>query len=173
MLRSLTFSVRVSCVCVLLGINANAVALTTSHGSICRPTGTLDGEKDFLVANQSGVTNFSGTTLVVVCPIVRTDPGPGYGLTVQINIYPGAGSASCTLHSTNRHNRLGSVSSSVGASFSVRLALPAAQVPRNSSQVVTCELPPGGTLWDVQATNSEPTLLRPGRPPKSRPSSSK
>lgn len=148
--------------CGLLGIHSGAQAYTVTHGATCRAGGTLDGDKVFLVASSSGITNYSLTTLQVVCPMARTDPSDGF--TVWVDGYSGVAAVNCTLYSRSANNvLLGANSSSASAGFNLQLTLPSSQVPRDSSQVVVCGLPSGGNIWDIRSVNAPPFVRFPGR----------
>ena len=136
---------------VLSSIHTSVFADATQHGAICRGGGVQDGNNVFLVPDMSGVHNMSLATLSVVCPVIRTEPVPAAGLIVWVDGYGGAGTASCTLYSKDYKNLLlGSVSVSAAAVFDMKLTLPASLVPKYSSQVVVCQLPSGGSIWDVE-----------------------
>ena len=135
----------------LFGAHAGAFADTSAHGAICRPAGTADGNNVFLAPNVSGVSNLSLVTLTVVCPVVRAALPPSTGFTVWVDGYSGVNTAICALYSRDYRNvLLGSVSAIGSSVFDMNLTLPAAQVPMYSSQVVVCQLPSGGAIWDIE-----------------------
>ena len=132
-----------------LGGQSSAFALTTEHATVCKPFG--DSSTPGLNSRINGVFNFSGVSLGVVCPVVRTVAAPATGYSVWVDGTASTGSAYCSLYSFNYNQTLmGAVSFSATGVFSRLLTLPQSQVPFYSSQVVSCSLPPNGVLYDVE-----------------------
>lgn len=131
----------------LIGMHGSAMALTTEHGSICKPYGYSNTAG--LYASIYGVSNYSGAGLGVICPVVRTVAAPAGGFSVWVDVSTASGSFSCTLYSTNYNGTyLGAVSfSGVGTHL---LTLPQSQVPYYSSQSVYCYMPNNGTVYDIE-----------------------
>jgi hypothetical protein len=131
----------------------SAFALTTEHGTICKPYGYTNTAG--LYAATSGVYNYSGGNLGVACPVVRTISAPAGGnYSVWVDGTTAAGTnGSCTLYSYNYNGTfMGSVSTGAlpAGNFTRLLTLTAAQVPYYSSQMVYCYLPPNGAVRDVE-----------------------
>lgn len=132
----------------LIGLHGSAMALTTEHGSICKPYG--NSNTGGLYASILGVANYSGAGLSVICPVVRTVTVPTDGsFSVWVDVSTASGSFSCGLYSVNYDGTyLGSVSfSGVGTHL---LTLPQTVVPFFSSQSVYCYMPNGGTIYDIE-----------------------
>lgn len=132
----------------LIGLHGSAMALTTEHGSICKPYGNSNTAG--LHASIYGVSNYSGAGLSVICPVVRTVPAPAGGFSVWVD---GSAAASdttyCSLYSINYDGTyLGAVSFSATGSFTRLLTLTA--VPFFSSQSVYCYVPNNGSIHDVE-----------------------
>jgi hypothetical protein len=127
----------------------SAQALTTEHGTICKPYG--NSNQSGLYSYISGAFNYSGNSLGVACPVVRTVAAPSTGFSVWVDGSAGSGTASCTMYSYNFTGAyLGSVSFSATGTFDRLLTLPQSQVPTYSSQVVYCYLPNSGGVFDVE-----------------------
>jgi len=132
-----------------LGTQTSAFALTTQHGTVCKPYGNSNTAGLYSYIN--GAFNYSGASLGVACPVVRTVAAPASGFSVWVDGTASTGTVSCTLYSYNFNNTyLGSVSFSATGTFDQLLTLPQAQVPTYSSQVVYCYLPANGGVFDVE-----------------------
>jgi len=135
----------------LMGLHGSAMALTTEHGTICKPYGNSNTAG--LYASIYGVANYSGAGLAVICPVVRTVTVPaGSSFSVWVD---GSAAASdttyCSLYSTNYDGSyLGAASFSATGAFSRLLTLPDTQVPYYSSQSVYCYVPNNGNLYDIE-----------------------
>ena len=138
-------------VSALIGLPGSAMALTTEHGSICKPYGNSNTAG--LYSSIYGASNYSGTGLSIICPVVRTVPAPLGGYSVWVD---GASAASdttyCSLYSVDYNGTyLGAASfSATGPNFTRLLTLPASQVPYYSSQSVYCYVPNNGSISDVE-----------------------
>lgn len=134
---------------LLTGAAAPALALTTEHGTICKPYATTSPSS--LGSYLDGVQNVSGSTIYVVCPVVRTIAAPAGGFTVWVDGSANNGTVYCYLYSYNYNRQLlGSTSFNATGTFDRTLTLPQDQVTTYSSQVVFCSLPPGGAVFDVE-----------------------
>jgi hypothetical protein len=137
--------------CGLVGISGSAFALTTEHGTICKPYGNSNTANLFSYTN--GVTNGAAGAMGVICPVIRTAPAGAGGFSVWVDGSGGTGTAYCTLYSYNYTGAyLGSVSFNATGTFTRLVTLPQAQVPTYSSQAVYCSLPGGsqGRLFDIE-----------------------
>jgi hypothetical protein len=136
-------------VAALAGMHNSASALTTEPGASCKPYGNSNTAG--LYSYVSGVYNYSGGSMSVACPVVRTVAAPAGGYSVWVDGSASSGTTSCTLYSYNYTNAyLGSVSFSATGVFDRLLTLPQSQVPTFSSQVVYCYVPANGALYDVE-----------------------
>jgi hypothetical protein len=126
------------------------MALTTEHGAICKPYG--DSGTSGLYTSIQGVINYAAGTMGVACPVVRTtNPALGTSFSVWVDGNAGSGTMNCSLYSYNYSGvYLGGVSFVAAGTFTRTLSLPAAQVPNYSSQVVYCNVPRGGALFDIE-----------------------
>jgi hypothetical protein len=143
----------------LMGLHAGSQAgtITTQHGSQCKAYGWRNPDY-----GNNGVDGFHshGTppdyeSLGVVCPVTRVGLGTRGALRVWIDGDAPTGSeVSCTLWSFSDSGLpLASQSFafiSTGAHFDKYLELTSASVPTYSSQVVTCELPNEGDIYDIE-----------------------
>ncbi len=128
---------------------SSAFALTTESATVCKPFG--DSSTPGLNSRINGVFNFSGGSLGVVCPLVRTVAAPAAGYSVWVDGTASTGSASCSLYSFDYNQTfMGAASFTATGVFSRVLTLPQSQVPFYSSQVVSCYLPPNGVLYDIE-----------------------
>ena len=135
--------------CGLFGVSNSAMALTTEHASICKPYG--NSSTAGLYSYTSGAWNYSGFSMGVACPVIRTVAAPAGGFSVWVDGTAAAGTASCTLYSYNYDNTyMGSISFSATGKFDRLLTLPSAQVPTYSTQMVYCYLPVNGGLFDIE-----------------------
>ncbi|HEX7639134.1 MAG TPA: hypothetical protein VF457_12120 [Burkholderiaceae bacterium] len=133
----------------LMGVHGSAAALTTEHGSNCKPYG--NSATSGLYSYISGAYNYSGGSMGVACPVVRTAAAPSTGYSVWVDGSASTGTTSCTMYSYNYTGAyLGSISFSATGVFDRLLTLPASQVPTYSSQVVYCYVPANGSLYDVE-----------------------
>ncbi len=135
----------------LMGLHGSALALTTEHGSICKPYGNSNTAG--LYASIYGVSNASGAGLSIICPVVRTVAAPAGGFSVWVDGLSAASDTTyCSLYSVDYNGTyLGAVSfSATGPNFTRLLTLPQAQVPFYSSQSVYCYLPDGGRIHDIE-----------------------
>ena len=138
-----------SLACGLSGMSGSAMALTTEQASICKPYGASNAAG--LYSYTSGAWNYSGGSLSVACPVVRTVGAPTSGYSVWVDGTAAAGTATCSLYSYNYDNTyMGSISFSTTGKFSRLLTLPATQVSYYSSQMVYCYLPVNGAVFDVE-----------------------
>jgi len=134
---------------VLAGMHGSASALTTEHGTSCKPYG--NSSTAGLYSYVSGVYNYSGAYMSVACPVVRTVAAPAAGFSVWVDGTASTGTASCTMYSYNYNNTyLGSISFSATGIFDRLITLPQSQVPTYSSQVVYCYMPANGALFDIE-----------------------
>jgi hypothetical protein len=133
----------------LFGMSGSAMALTTEHGTVCKPYG--NSNTSGLYSYVTGVYNYSGAALGVACPVVRTVAAGAGGYSVWVDGTASTGTAYCTLYSYNYDGTyLGSVSFSATGTFSRLVTLPQSQVTTFSSQVVYCSLPNNGGLFDIE-----------------------
>lgn len=133
----------------LMGVHGSAAALTTEHGSTCKPYG--NSATSGLYSYISGVYNYSTASMGVACPVVRNGEAATTGYSVWVDGSASNGTTSCTLYSYSfGDNYLGSISFSATGVFDRLLTLPQSQVPAYSSQVVYCYVPVNGSLYDVE-----------------------
>jgi hypothetical protein len=135
----------------LIGLHGSAMALTTEHGSICKPYGNSNTAG--LFSSIYGVGNYSGGALSIICPVVRTVPAPAGGYSVWVDGKSAASdTTSCSLYSINYDGSyLGVASfSAPGPTFTRLLTLPQSQVPFFSSQSVYCYVPNNGSITDIE-----------------------
>ena len=133
----------------LMGVHGTASALTTESATVCKPYGNSNTAGLYSYVN--GVHNYSGASMAVACPIIRTVAAPSGGYSIWVDGSAAAGTASCSIYSYNYTGAyLGSVSFSATGTFDRLITLPAAQAPTYSSQVVYCVLPNNGGLFDVE-----------------------
>lgn len=131
-------------------------AVTTQHGSSCKGLGL--GDNLDLANDPGGIRNYnlSGRNLMatVICPVTRVGEVPvGGTFSVWVDGAPfGARPLTCTLQSYSYQGQfLGSAAFSVtGDRFDRLLSLPQSQVPRYSTQVVLCDIPPTGVILDIE-----------------------
>jgi len=143
----------------LMGLHAGSQAgtVTTQHGAGCKASGWSYASVGIAFGHAGGFVNMGNDEhepIGVVCPVTRVGSTPG-GLWVWIDGYAPTGSAvSCMLWSFDYKGLpLASQSFeliSTGAPFDLSLQLTSASVPAYSSQVVTCQLPEGGAIFDIE-----------------------
>jgi hypothetical protein len=132
-----------------MGWQSSAFALTTQSAVICKPGD--DSSTPGLNSRINGVFNYSGGSLGVVCPVVRTIAAPAAGYSVWVDGTSSTGSTYCALYSFDYNQTLmGAASFTATGVFTRLLTLPQSQVPYYSSQVVACYMPPNGVLYDIE-----------------------
>jgi len=133
----------------LIGMQTSAFALTTQHATICKPYGNSNTAG--LYSYVTGAFNYSGASMSVACPVVRTTAAPASGFSVWVDGTAASGTISCSLYSYNYNGTfLGSTSFSATGVFDRQLTLPQSQVPTYSSQVVYCYVPNSGGIYDIE-----------------------
>jgi hypothetical protein len=132
----------------LVAFHGSAFALTTETGAICKPYGASNAAG--LNMQVNGAFNFSGSSMYVVCPVVRNGAVNATSLTVWVDGNAGAGTMSCWLYSWDYDGTfLGSSSFSATGRFSRILPLTHAQLYSYSSQSVLCYVPNNGGIFDI------------------------
>lgn len=138
--------------CALIGFQGSAMALTRTHGSICKAYG--DNNQAEFFTSTIGIINVGSDYQGVICPIVRTASPPSSGFKVWVDGLSDNGyTTSCSLQSySDSGNFLGSSSFDATGTYSRLLVLPASQVPKYSTQFIYCDLPGGenGVIYDVE-----------------------
>ena len=131
---------------------SQAGTLTTQHGSDCESYGWSHLAEAYIY--ESGTWNFANGPMSFICPVTRVGLASG-GLRVWIDGYAPSGSTlSCVLYSYDYTGRfIGQAwftMTGTGFNFDRRIELDPAYVPLYSSQVVECQLPPGGGIYDIE-----------------------
>ena len=132
--------------------HGSASALTTTPGNTCRAQGPVNTAGDILWISTPSLFNASSTQSVnIVCPVMRTIAAPSSGYSVWLDGYSPAG-MSCSFISYNYNvNLLGRTLYTIPAgTFDILMTLPASLVPTYSTQVISCNLPPGGQIFDIE-----------------------
>lgn len=142
----------------LMGLHAGSRAgtLTTHHGSKCKPEGWSSDAQAFKAVN--GIWNYTNAPMSVVCPVTRMGPPTSGGLRVWIDGYlPSGSQAGCTFFSIEYNGTelsgAGSRMTGTGLNFNTHIDLYAGYVSMYSSEVLTCDLPPGAGFYDVELEN--------------------
>jgi hypothetical protein len=138
----------------LLGLQGSAMALTSLNANVCQITDLTPG----IIRSGGFIQNVAANNRTVICPVIRIAEAPASGWSVFVDGSAPApttagGSLRCQLESYYFDGRfLGAVSFTITSArtFDEVLTLPAAQVPVYSHQVLSCGLPPNGTLFDIE-----------------------
>jgi hypothetical protein len=142
----------------LMGLHAgsHASTVTTQNGTDCKSYGWTSSGHAFTAVSTVSAPNWFGP-VSIICPITRVGPGTSGGLRVWLDgAAPPGTEVSCTLWSYEYNGvLLASQSMKVpGAGtdlpFDRYLELAPAAVPTYSSQVITCALPTGGLIFDIE-----------------------
>lgn len=135
----------------VLGMQGTAMAETTEHGAVCKPTG--NSNRSGLFADSRGMRNATTASLEVVCPVVRVKE-PALSSVIDIKV-DGQGPARCTAYSFGRpdggwRGQSASLAAPPGGPWSLTLRIDAGRVPPGSYQSVVCTLASGTRLFGVR-----------------------
>ena len=139
----------------LFGLQGSAMALTTMNANVCQIVDvTTPGPT--VLRQGSGITNFAASYRNVHCPIIRTAAATaaGYSVFVDGNLLAGPPLV-CELDSYNYDGRflgLASLFIDTVGNFDRLMTLPQSQVPTFSHQVLSCAMPHGASLFDIEPT---------------------
>ena len=138
---------------IALPHGSQAGTITTQHGSKCKPGLWSLNARTFKATN--GIWNYGNAAQQVDCPVIRVRRPTSGGLRAWIDGYAPSGSTlSCVLNSYDYTGRfIGQAwftMTGTGFNFDRRIELDPAYVPLYSSQVVECQLPPGGGIYDIE-----------------------
>jgi hypothetical protein len=133
------------------GVHGAAMAETTEHATVCKPTG--NSNRSGLFADSRGVRNATTASLEAVCPVVRVkQPLSTAFFDVKVD---GEGPGTCTAYSFGQpdggwRGQSATLSAPASGPWSLLLRIDPGRTPAGSYQSVVCRLASGTRLFGIR-----------------------